>query len=112
MNHCAESRRFVIVAKNERAAVARGQAQQLLFRFGPLILFRSADDVLQSLDPRLLFVGQQFRIADDVDEKDMRDLGSLFPGQASTGILVSTCAALLHHSFGRGSGGLWPPGKL
>ena len=46
----AQHRRFRTGAKNERAAVAGRQAQQLAFRFGDTELLRSAHDLLLAFE--------------------------------------------------------------
>jgi len=61
-------------SKDERATVARGQSQQLAFRFGFLALLGSADDRFQRLNLVALLVDEQFRVTDNVDEQDMPDL--------------------------------------
>ena len=70
----AEDRRFGAGAENERATVARGQAEQFAFRFRQLELLRAAHDLLQCLKQVALLGDEHFRVTDDVDEQDMPDL--------------------------------------
>ena len=66
------------VAKDERAAVTGRQTEEFSFGFGGAKLVGSAHDLAQFLNVRALLCGAQFGIADDVDEKDVRDLEAEF----------------------------------
>ena len=66
------------VAKDERAAVTGRQTEEFSFGFGSAKLVGSAHDLAQFLNVRALLCGAQFGIADDVDEKNMRDLEAEF----------------------------------
>ena len=62
------------VAKDERAAVTGRQTEEFSFGLGSAKLVGSAHDLAQFLNVRALLCGAQFGIADDVDEKDVREI--------------------------------------
>src|SRR6476469_10630414 len=66
------------VAKVKRAAVTGRQTEKFSFGFGNAKLVGSAHDLAQCLNVRALLCGAQFGVADNVDEKDVRDLEAEF----------------------------------
>ena len=70
----ATHRRLRRCEKNERYAIACRQPHELLSLIGCLKLGAAAHDGAQPAHHRLLIVDEQLGIADDVDEKNMRDL--------------------------------------
>src|SRR6266699_4285515 len=70
----AEDRCFGTVAKNERAAIASRQAQQFSLGLSFPDFFSAANNLLQPLNLFALFVNEQLRVTDNVDEQDVPDL--------------------------------------
>ena len=66
-------RRFRTGVEDQRHAVARWNFYQPTRSFGFLELIRTADDCRQFVNYRPLFVNRKLGVADNVDEKDMRD---------------------------------------
>ena len=60
--------------EHKRHAVTRRKKDQLTRRFRFAHRFRVAHNLIQLLQRFRLLVDQQLRVADDVDEEDMRDL--------------------------------------
>src|SRR5438067_37045 len=69
----AEDWPFRAGAENQRATVARGQAEQFTFRFSQAELLRPAHDLFQSLKLLALLGDEQFGITDNVDEENVPD---------------------------------------
>ena len=65
--------RFRTGTENKCATIAGRQPQQFAFCFGPTDLFGSANDFLQFSNLLTLFIDQQLRVTDNVDEQDMAD---------------------------------------
>src|SRR5437016_8348054 len=72
--HRALRRCYRAGVKDQPHAVARWNLNSATSGFGCLILIRTADDFGQLVNHRPLFVNRKLRVADDVDEQDVRDL--------------------------------------
>src|SRR5205807_4773323 len=72
--HRALRRRFRAGVKDQPHVVARWNLNYAAGGFGFLILIRTADDFGQLVNHHPLFINRKLRVADDVDEQDVRDL--------------------------------------
>src|SRR4029077_16263737 len=72
--HGALHRRFRTRVKGQRHPVAGGDPSQTARSFGSLKLLGRANNPVQFLNRRVLVVNRKLRVANDVDEQDMRDL--------------------------------------
>src|SRR5438876_3486619 len=70
----AAHRRLRTGVKDQRHAVPGGDFYQPLQTISLLKLLGRANDLCQLIDCRALLVNRKLRIANDVDEQDMRDL--------------------------------------
>ena len=66
-------RRFRIGEKREHHSVARRQTNQFPGRVRAAELFGTAHHLVQLVEQIALLVNEQFRVTDDVDEKDVGD---------------------------------------
>ena len=64
-------RRFRTGVKDQRHPVAGGNFNQSASRFCTAKFFRAADDLVEGVNHRPLFVNQKLRIPNNVDEQDM-----------------------------------------
>src|SRR6476469_5719180 len=89
------------VAKDKRAAVTGRQTEEFSFGFGGAKLVGSAHDLAQFLNVRALLCGAQFGIADDVDEKDVRDLrrSFVFCSSGISGVILRGYGESLYMNF-------------
>ena len=99
--HSALNRRFRTGIKTQDHAVAGGDLNQPTRGIGFLKLLGRPNDFCQLIDSRVLFVDGKLRIANDVDEKDVRDLERdfLFNFGGHAGDCRGLGAKPLHHSF-------------
>ncbi len=67
-------RRLRSAAENQCHPVARREPDKFSFRLRRAHLLRSADHFLQMFQKLALLINEQFGVAHDVDEEDMRDL--------------------------------------
>ena len=72
--HRALHRRFRTGVKDQRHPVAGWDSNQTVRGFGSLKLLGGANNLVQFLNRRVLVVNRKLRVANDVDEQDMRDL--------------------------------------
>src|SRR6266478_839099 len=72
--HRAQNRSFRTVLKHECAAIASRQAQQFSLGLSFPDFFSAANNLLQPLNLFTLFVNEQLRVTNNVDEQDVPDL--------------------------------------
>src|SRR5258708_14574922 len=65
---------FWIGVKDQQHPIASWDSNQTARSFGSLKLLGGANDPVQFLNRRLLFVNRKLRVADDVDEQNMGNL--------------------------------------